>query len=139
MTANKQPQGKNNRNDASFWTELWNRLRLVWYLLMDPETPLVLKIVPVLTMAYVISPIDLIADVIPVLGQFDDITVLLVGLKIFIDMSPPHLVAKHLQALRQGQADLALGDGGGHEKGADEIVVLDDEQFIVDERDGDMS
>lgn len=48
------------------------------------ETPLLAKILSAVTVAYILSPIDLIPDFIPVLGYIDDLIILplLVGLTI---------------------------------------------------------
>lgn len=44
-------------------------------LLKLPATPLRVKVVIVLTLAYLLCPIDFIPDFIPVLGQLDDILI----------------------------------------------------------------
>ena len=44
--------------------------------LKDQDTPLVAKIFAGLTVAYALSPIDLIPDFIPVLGYLDDLIIL---------------------------------------------------------------
>jgi uncharacterized membrane protein YkvA (DUF1232 family) len=45
----------------------------------DPRTPLVAKLVAGAVAAYALSPIDLVPDVIPVLGYLDDIVLLPLG------------------------------------------------------------
>ena len=49
--------------------ELWSKVKSI-------DTPLRVKIVIVLTGIYLLNPIDLIPDFIPVIGQLDDIVVL---------------------------------------------------------------
>ncbi len=44
--------------------------------LKDKETPLVAKVLAFITVAYALSPIDLIPDFIPVLGYLDDVILL---------------------------------------------------------------
>ena len=48
----------------------------VFLALKDRETPLAAKIVAGITVAYALSPIDLIPDFIPVLGYLDDVILL---------------------------------------------------------------
>ena len=48
----------------------------VFLALKDKETPLVAKIFASITVAYALSPVDLIPDFIPVLGYLDDIIIL---------------------------------------------------------------
>ncbi len=48
----------------------------IYLVLKDKETPLLPKILAFITIAYALSPIDLIPDFIPVLGYLDDIILL---------------------------------------------------------------
>ena len=82
--------------------KLFNQVRLVLKLMADPRVPMVLKIIPVLSMAYVIMPIDLVPDMIPVLGQLDDIGVIILGIETFIKMSPANVVAEIRSQLESG-------------------------------------
>jgi uncharacterized membrane protein YkvA (DUF1232 family) len=77
------------RNEPGFWKELWHQAQLVYYLFRDPEVPFYLKLLPVGALAYVLFPLDILPDVMPLLGQLDDLTALLVGAKVFISMAPP--------------------------------------------------
>jgi uncharacterized membrane protein YkvA (DUF1232 family) len=53
----------------------------LWRAFLAPETPLHLKALMMLVPAYLLSPIDLIPDIIPFLGWIDDLVIvpLLVG------------------------------------------------------------
>lgn len=74
--------------------------RLFWRLLNDQRVPQVLKIaLPVMIALYLISPIDFIPDFIPVLGQADDVAVLLFGIQLFINLCPRAIVDEHRAAL----------------------------------------
>jgi uncharacterized membrane protein YkvA (DUF1232 family) len=80
--------------------------RIVWGLLRDPRTPLPLKGLLAAGLAYVVVPIDLIPDAIPILGQADDLTVLLLVLDLFIANAPPDVRAEHSERAQNGTADL---------------------------------
>jgi len=79
--------------------EAMRQARLAWRLFWDQRVPLWTKLIPPAVLAYVISPIDIIPDVALGLGQLDDIAVLLLGLKLFIELAPPEVVREHLLAL----------------------------------------
>lgn len=48
----------------------------VFLALKDKETPIIAKILAAITVAYALSPIDLIPDFIPVFGYLDDVILL---------------------------------------------------------------
>ncbi len=73
--------------------------QLVWRLINDPRVPVLPKLIVPAVVIYVVSPIDLIPDPIPVLGQMDDIGVIFFGIRFFIEMCPPDVVMEHRRAL----------------------------------------
>ena len=75
------------------------QIRLSWALMMDNRVPLPLKVIPILAVAYVISPLDLIPDIVPILGQLDDIGVLMLALASFNAMAPADVVEEHKDRL----------------------------------------
>lgn len=79
--------------------EFLRQARLAWELFWDPRVPWPPKLIPPVTILYLLSPIDVIPDLTLGLGQLDDIAVLLLGFKLFIELCPPGLVREHLQAL----------------------------------------
>jgi uncharacterized membrane protein YkvA (DUF1232 family) len=83
-----------DRNSPGFWMNLLNSFRIAWRLLWDARVPLSTKIIPVIVVLYILSPIDIIPDFIPGLGQIDDVALLLIGVQAFIAMSPKDLVAR---------------------------------------------
>lgn len=80
--------------------------RLVWGLLRDPRVPVSLKALLVGALVYVVSPLDMIPDAVPVLGQADDLTVVLLVLDLFIRNAPAAVRDEHLRRAREGTADL---------------------------------
>ena len=83
-----------DRNSPGFWMNLLNSFRIAWRLLWDGRVPWSTKIIPVIVVLYILSPIDIIPDFIPGLGQVDDIALFLLGVQAFIAMSPKDLVAR---------------------------------------------
>jgi uncharacterized membrane protein YkvA (DUF1232 family) len=65
--------------DEGFWREMWHQIRLVLYLVRDPDVPIYLKLLPLAALIYILIPTDFIPDVFPVVGQLDDLTALIVG------------------------------------------------------------
>lgn len=100
MSENQQEQERTPRTqDPAFWRELWNQARLVFYLMRDSEVPAYLKLLPLIAIAYVLFPFDLAPDLVPILGQVDDMMALLVGAKVFVEMAPPHIVERYMDQL----------------------------------------
>lgn len=80
--------------------------RVVWGIVRDPRTPVGLKGLLMAALAYVVLPVDLIPDAIPILGQADDLTVLLLVLDLFVQNAPPEVRAEHATRAKNGTADL---------------------------------
>lgn len=57
---------------ALLWWRFKKEARMVWAMLRSPATPAISKVVAILALVYLISPIDLVPDAIPVLGWIDD-------------------------------------------------------------------
>ncbi len=79
--------------------ELLRQVQLAWRLLLDPRISWINKLIPPAALVYILSPIDIIPDFTLGLGQLDDIAILLLGVKLFIDLAPPEIVQEHLRAL----------------------------------------
>ena len=67
---------------------LKSEIPAIFIALKDKETPVLAKITAALTVAYALSPIDLIPDFIPVLGYLDDIIILPVLAALTIKLIP---------------------------------------------------
>ena len=80
--------------------------RVIWGLVRDPRTPLPLKGLLAAALIYLVMPFDLIPDAIPILGQADDLTVLMLVLDLFIANAPAEVRRDHLERARNGTADL---------------------------------
>jgi uncharacterized membrane protein YkvA (DUF1232 family) len=74
-------------------------LRLVWRLMKDPELPLRARLIPLIVLAYLVFPGDLLPDYILGLGQLDDVAVILLAFRLFVSSCPPELVQRHLHGM----------------------------------------
>ena len=79
------------------------RARLATRLLREPRVPLLAKLVPVLAAVYLVSPLDAVPDLIPVLGQLDDLGFVVFALEMFVRLCPAAAVAFHRAALLGGR------------------------------------
>ena len=61
----------------------------VFLTLKHKETPIIAKILAGITVAYALSPIDLIPDFIPVLGMLDDVILLPALIALTVKLIPP--------------------------------------------------
>jgi uncharacterized membrane protein YkvA (DUF1232 family) len=64
----------------------------------DPRTPWIARLVAGVVVAYALSPIDLIPDIIPVLGLLDDLLLVPLGLWLAVRLIPAPILAEHRQA-----------------------------------------
>jgi uncharacterized membrane protein YkvA (DUF1232 family) len=80
--------------------------RVIWGLVRDPRTPLPLKGLLAAALVYLVMPFDLIPDAIPIIGQADDLTVLMLVLDLFIQNAPAEVRKDHLERAKNGTADL---------------------------------
>ena len=72
-----------------------NHVRLVGRLLKDTRVPTYLKVLPFAPILYFLFPLDLIPDLIPVIGQMDDLGVLMLALQAFVVLVPQYVVDEH--------------------------------------------
>jgi uncharacterized membrane protein YkvA (DUF1232 family) len=94
------PVSPDDTNALLVWLQdVARQARLAWRLFWDRRVPMWTKLIPPAALAYLLFPIDLIPDVALGLGQLDDVAVLLIGVKLFIELAPPDVVREHLLAL----------------------------------------
>lgn len=80
--------------------------RLAWGLLRDERVPGRQKLILAAVGAYLLTPFDVIPDFVPVLGQLDDVAVVLLGLRWFIRSAPEEVVAEHLARIARDEDDM---------------------------------
>ena len=83
-------------------------IKLLWRLVRDPRVPARAKATVFVLAAYLVSPIDLIPDMIPGIGHIDDLFIAAYALDQIINRVPEHVVLEHwdgdedlLQVVRQ--------------------------------------
>ncbi len=79
--------------------QLVRTVRLVWRLMLDPRVPTWPKWIVPASILYVLSPIDLVPDLILGLGQADDVAILFLAVRLFIEFCPPDVVQEHRRVL----------------------------------------
>jgi len=102
------------RDAGSTWAErsraaevlfhLPNLIRLYWRCFRDPRVPLWPKTLLLGALAYVALPFDLIPDVIPFVGEIDDVVIVVVAARWFMQGCPPEVVREHARAIGGGRA-----------------------------------
>jgi uncharacterized membrane protein YkvA (DUF1232 family) len=76
-------------------------LILAWAILRDTRTPAAAKLATVAAILYVLSPIDLVTDLIPVLGWLDDGIVAMLLLNLAQRLLPGELLASLKEKINQ--------------------------------------
>ncbi len=93
-------------------TQLMENGRLAFRLFNDPRVPSWVKYgIPLLVVLYLVMPLDVLPDFIPILGQLDDIGVVVLGMSLMAKLAPSYVVDEHRRALGYG------GSGGGSNAG----------------------
>lgn len=85
------------------FTAFWISLKLTYRLFLDTRVPFWTKIIPVLSVLYILSPLDVIPDFLIAIGQLDDFFVLTMGFQLFERLAPPDVVAEHRHQLEMEQ------------------------------------
>jgi uncharacterized membrane protein YkvA (DUF1232 family) len=89
--------------------EFLKQAKLVGRLIGDRRVNGFLKLIPIASIAYLISPIDFVPGLaVPLLGALDDAAVVWIGTTLFIELCPPDVVQEHRDALNGDSS----GDSG---------------------------
>jgi uncharacterized membrane protein YkvA (DUF1232 family) len=81
----------------------WDRVVLAWHLFSDERVSWVAKLIPVLVIGYLISPVDFLPEIVTgPLGLLDDLTILILGLNWFIQVAPRDIVQEHMREREVG-------------------------------------
>ena len=69
---------------------------LVWRLTFDKRVSIFLRMLVPLAIVYVISPVDLLRDRVPIIGRFDDLIVFGLALLFLTKLASPTVVGEHM-------------------------------------------
>lgn len=103
------PEGAMHKDNQSFEGKVLENFSkefgkgrtLLWRLFTSPEVPAWVKVIPVLSFLYWISPFDAL---IPIVGvtPIDDFAAIVVGLKLLVELSPQDLVDRLRDEINYG-------------------------------------
>ena len=109
---NKPEAGETADSLIAFLDRLARRLALevhtLWLVFRHRETPWPVKALLIILLAYLASPVDLIPDVIPVLGMLDDLAVAAFALWLAYRLTPRHV----MEECRARASEAAAGKEG---------------------------
>ena len=103
MSDNKQMVTDLASKRASMLTGMIKQLKLVWLLFQDKRVSIWAKSVIPIALLYLVSPVDFIPGILlPGLGALDDMGVMLLGMSLFVKLSPPEIVQYYMHQLEYG-------------------------------------
>ena len=80
----------------------------LWFCVRHPRSPLIVKILAGIIVAYALSPIDLIPDFIPVLGFADDAIAIVIALRFAIHSAGEPAIRRHWPGTPEGLESLLV-------------------------------
>jgi uncharacterized membrane protein YkvA (DUF1232 family) len=90
------PQDRAIVSVVRFLRNLPNFARLYWRLLCDRRVSVWPKALLALSVVYVLSPFDFVPDVLPFLGEVDDLVIVVLVSRLFVYLCPPDVVREHV-------------------------------------------
>jgi uncharacterized membrane protein YkvA (DUF1232 family) len=73
------------------WTVVRGDARQLWFALRHPAAPGWLKLATAMIALYLFSPVDLIPDVLPIIGVVDDIVLVPLAIRWLLNRLPPEI------------------------------------------------
>ncbi len=91
------------------WKQRVRQLKAETYALYlayrDPRVPWYARLLAAIVVGYAFCPIDLIPDVVPVLGYLDDLILVPLGIVLVLRLIPPEVMVEARARARQGMAE----------------------------------
>ena len=102
------PRTGAKRTVIHYIRQLPNFVRLLFGLMTDPRVAAIDKLLVVGAIAYIVTPIDLIPDFIPFIGEVDDVYLLVIALQRLISNAGRFVLLDHWGGAAEDLADLNL-------------------------------
>jgi uncharacterized membrane protein YkvA (DUF1232 family) len=83
---------------------LRSKVALATGLMRDERLPAGLRLLPPLLILYLALPLDIVPDFLPVIGQIDDVLVLLIGGALMVKFAPAGLLEERISQLEAAAA-----------------------------------
>lgn len=93
---------------SALWVLVRNDARRLWYALGHPQAPGWLKAGTALLLLYLVSPIDLIPDALPIIGVIDDLVLVPMVVRWMLGRLPAS-VREHAERRAAARAGAARG------------------------------
>ena len=97
---------------------MWDQMQLAWRLFRDPRTGWLRNAIPLLAVLYVFFPLDIIPDLLPGVGQVDDVGVLVAMVVLMVQLLPKFAPAWVVDEHRRGMGKAHVTEPGPDPAGA---------------------
>ena len=87
---------------SMIWLVVKGDAKRLWYALGHPQSPGWLKAGTALVLLYLVSPIDLIPDVVPIFGVLDDLVVVPMAIRWLLNRLPAN-IREHAEQRASGK------------------------------------
>ena len=88
--------------NAGLFQELVRQAKLIYKLMGDKRVSFFLKLLPIASIVYLVSPVDLVPGLaLPVIGVLDDAAILWLGTTLFLSLCPDEIVQEHKEAMEK--------------------------------------
>jgi uncharacterized membrane protein YkvA (DUF1232 family) len=89
---------------------LRSKLHLAWALYLDNRVPTRIRLIPPALVLYLALPIDFIPDFIPVLGQLDDVLIVVAGIALLFRFIGRDVLLEHVDTAEEEAEARVLGE-----------------------------
>ena len=88
---------------SMIWLVVKGDAKRLWYALRHPQAPGWLKVGTALVVLYLVSPVDLIPDVVPIFGVLDDLVIVPMAIRWLLNRLPAD-IREHAEQRAAGKA-----------------------------------